>query len=378
MNPEIRTIFLHLSLIDGVGPAAIARIASHNNGQQLDQLYHYSASDCRELLKLPAKTAQKLVAGLADFALLERELQLIQKHSISWTTVCDSDYPDLLRSIHLPPTVLYWQGMLPGTQSIAIVGSRDANSYGRMAIQRLVPELVAHDWTIVSGGARGADTMAHQKALELKGTTVAVLGSGLLRPYPPANKRLFDDMVAQGGAVVSALPLLMDPLSENFPARNRIIAGLSRGCIVIQAAERSGARITADFCLSQGREVFAVPGPIDDPLSYGCHALIGQGAKLISSATDVLVEFGYQIPVSKPDKKSQKNGGQQELFIPAAQAVPVDPREDAIMELCKHPCSIDELLDGTGIALIELSKMLFDLQIKGKLSQNMAGLWQRH
>ena len=212
------------------------------------------------------------------------------------------------------------------------------------------------------------------------GKTVAVLGSGLLKPYPLENEDLFRNILNNGGAMVSAFPLLFEPLPQHFPARNRVIAGLSRGCIVIQAAAKSGARITADFALTQGREVFAVPGPIDDLLSAGCHELIGQGAKLTASAADILVEFGYHIPVQKVPEtpKNTPKTRQKVLFTPVQRAISIDPIEAAIVNACQNPCSVDELLEATGLPLIQLSKMLFDLQVKGMVCQNMAGLWERH
>ena len=413
-NTEL--IILHLSLIEGVGPAALAKIISHIGIDDIAQVYRLTVSDCLRF-GFSQKIADILVKGLSDFQLLKQEVGLIEKHRISWMTILDAQYPELLKTIHVPPTVLYWQGTLPSSQSIAIVGSRNANAYGGMAIDRLVPELVAYDFTIISGGARGADTMAHQKTLDHGGKTVAVFGSGLLRPYPPENTHLFSEIIQKDGALISIFPLLMEPLPENFPARNRVISGLSRGCIVIQAAAKSGARITADYTLSQGREVFAVPGPIDDPLSAGCHELIGQGAKLVAQTADILVEFGYDpafaYPPSlklrrtgpgiasgvypelvegagkcltkdvlpshpeEPLKGASRRAVQQLLFTPAQKAIPIDPVEDAVLAVCQNPCAVDELLEATGLPLIQLSKMLFELQIKGMITQNMAGLWEK-
>ena len=397
MNIATDTIILHLSLIDGVGPAHVNRIIDHFGIDNLEQIYRFSSNDCMQQFGINQKNAEKLVAGLASQRLLDQELQLLAKHPVGWMTCLNPDYPELLKTIHIPPTILYWQGVLPNEHALAIVGSRDANAYGKMAIDRIVPDLVAHNFTIVSGGARGADTMAHQKTLDVGGKTVAVLGSGLLKPYPPQNKDLFDGIIERGGALVSTFPLLMEPLAENFPARNRVISGLSRGCIVIQAAAKSGARITADYALSQGREVFAVPGPIDDHLSAGCHELINQGAKLITRAADILIEFGYpayvypglparqtsagkqasQDPIEIPTKSPKTSSGQQAIFTPAQLAVPIDPIEAIILQTCQNPCAVDELLEASGLPLITLSKMLFDLQVRGVLTQNMAGLWQR-
>ncbi len=384
MKNNADIIVLHLSLIDGIGPAAVERIISTLSPESLADIYQFSVSDCMSRFGLNQKNSEALVKGLADHSLLEKELVLIERNQIQWVSLLDPEYPELLKTIHIPPTVLYWRGTLPNTQSIAIVGSREANAYGRMAIDRLVPELVVHDFTIVSGGARGADTMAHQKTLDVGGKTVAVLGSGLLvRPSPVENIPLFEKAIEKGGAVVSGFPLLMQGAPENFPARNRIISGLSRGCIVIQAAAKSGARITADYTLSQGREVFAVPGPLDSDLSAGCNELITQGAKLTTKAADILAEFGFDV-VQKPQevvpetsKKQSKNNRQQPIFTPAQMAVPIDPIEAIILAHCANPSAVDELLEATGLPLIQLSKTLFELQLKGVLTQNMAGLWEK-
>ncbi len=368
-----RVILLHLSLIEGIGSGALAKLLARFAPEELERLYAFSASDLSAQYGISSELAQTIKSGLADRTLLEKELELLERYVIPWICLFDEQYPTLLKNIHLPPLILYYKGMLPNVyDALAVVGSREANGYAKQAIDCIVPPLVAQNWLIVSGGARGADTMAHEATLAAGGKTVAVLGSGLLNLYPAINKRLFDEITASGGALVSAFPLLMEPLAPNFPARNRIIAGLSRGCLVVQAAQKSGARITAEYCLTQGRDVFAIPGLIDDPLSAGCHALIQQGAKLVTGATDILAEFGQALEQKekKPDEVED-----QLRIIPAR---PTEfTLEDSIVHFCKKPCSIDELLEHTQIPLIQLSTLLFDLQIKGQVMQNMAGLWEK-
>lgn len=369
-------VLLHLSLIDSIGPSSVARIMSSMSDQNLGQLYDMNLADCMQVFGFAEITAKKLVDGLADTCLLEQEILLLERNPVSWTTIVDPAYPELLKNIHLPPIVLYWQGSLPGNMnSIAIVGSREANAYGQAMIERLVPDLVHNGWAIISGGARGADAMAHHATLDAGGITVAVLGSGLLRPYPPENQSLFDAIVQKGGALVSPFPLIMESLPGNFPARNRIIAGLSRGCVVVQAAAKSGARITADFCLSQGRDVFAIPGSIDDLLSAGCHALIQQGAKLITKVDDILIEYGQEAQSETVCGEQAEGSGRAEKQMSIAVTEPGP--EGAIINACQKPCSVDELLEVSGLALIEMTKMLFDLQLKGRITQNMAGLWEK-
>jgi len=363
-------VLLHLSLIDGIGPGVIKAIQKLHGNRPLEDLYLLSAGQFAKDYGLSPAAAQKIVTGLTDMALLDTEIALIQKHRINWMTWDNPSYPSLLKQIHLPPVVLYWKGTLPTTeQSIAFVGSRDANRYGQKVITQFVPELVSKGWSIMSGGALGADAMAHRAALDAKGVTVAVLGSGLLKPYPASNTQLFEDIVAQGGAVISSFSLQTPALAGHFPARNRIISGLARGCVVIQAAAKSGSLITAQFALEQGREVFAVPGPIDDPLSAGCHGLLAQGAKLVACANDILAEYGQQ------SSKAQQSEPEQEMEIAMS---PVDQESVAgkILAACRYPCSFDELIAQTGLPIHELMGVLFELQLSGYMVQNFAGLWQ--
>ena len=208
--------------------------------------------------------------------------------------------------------MLYIQGadLATFTKCLAVIGSRDADRYGKQVIESLVPPLVEHGWSIVSGGALGADAMAHAATLKAGGKTIAVIGSGLLHPSPTSNLDLFDTILANDGALLSIFPLSMKSRPENFPIRNRIISGLSRGVIVAQGARKSGTRITAQYALEQGRDVFAIPGLIDNPLSEGCHALIQEGAKLISRVEDVFEEYGEvmkkdEVPQSTRDERNE-------------------------------------------------------------------------
>ena len=267
---------------------------------------------------------------------------------------------------------MYWQGCrLDETHKhIAVVGSRNANHYGQRVINSLVPELVAHNFVIVSGGALGADSMAHRAALDAGGKTIVVLGSGLLQSYPATNVRLFETIINQGGTILSSFSLNRTAIPGNFPARNRIIAGLSHGCIVVQAAQKSGARITAQFALDQGREVFAVPGPVDDELSLGCHALIQDGAKLVNSVDDILQEFG-QMTVKKGDYQTKI----KTLTVPQTAVTNLSEVQIKIVQSCRQPCSLDGLMQKTNLPLSTLQAELFDLQLAGKMQQDFTGMW---
>jgi DNA processing protein len=210
--------------------------------------------------------------------------------------------------------------------------------------------------------------MAHKAALKAGGKTIAVLGSGLLRPYPASNIRLFDEIVAQGGSVISAFNLCMEPLPGNFPARNRIIAGLADGCLVVQAAAKSGAAITAQFALEQGKEVFAIPGPITDPLSAGCHQLIGQGAKLIQCVEDIACELAINVSTHGTE---QIIDTQLSLDCSEPQTV-----ADRILLACRNPQDFDSLLQRLNIDNLQLQQELLELELVGKVTQNHAGFWQ--
>jgi DNA processing protein len=377
-----KNIILHLSLIDGIGPATIATLSTR--AENLADLYACSAHEITHRYGIAPTYAAKMVAGLADQSLLERELERIEKYAISWTTIIDENYPHDLRTIYAPPAVIYWRGTLPTKEesTIAFVGSRKANRYGETAISTLVTPLAQQGWWIVSGGALGADSMAHEAALQAKGKTVAILGSGLLQPYPRTNIRLFERIVEAGGAVVSIFPLSQGALPGNFPARNRIIAGMSKGCVVIQAAQKSGARITALFALEQGREVFAVPGMIDDELAQGCNALIQDGAKLVMSVEDILSEFDPAVTRLRPSEDSF----QRSVFEPAVRVHEAveknltkapDTIEGKIAALCKKGANTDELLLETGLNLVRLNEILFNMQLDGLIEQNSAGMFIR-
>jgi len=393
MNKEL--FILHLTLIDGIGPITIKKMWKKiPHDFDVSGLYRARKSDIVQMFGFSEKLAAKLVNGLQDTEKLEKEVQLIGKHNINFVTIASEAYPQLLSHIYAPPPVLYFIGepILGYEKNIAFVGSRKAHRYGEKVIERIVPDMVHRGFCIVSGGAIGADSMAHRATVRAKGKTIAIVGSGLLNPYPHSNKRLFNDIVKSGGALVSPFPLETMAKPGNFPARNRIIAGLSVGCVVVQAAKKSGASITAQFALDQGREVFAVPGSVDDQLSLGCHALIQQGAKLISCADDILVEFGCVVQnddVQSCQKefvqgaispqKLNIDGVKQNLKISSKRSNCYEDGtvEHVIMECCKIPCSIDEISVVTDKEINELHEILFEMQLQGNIQQNHAGMFER-
>jgi len=416
MNTHNKNILVHLSLIPGIGPAVALKIITciaHSaypdrmNIELLDLIvlykdvnlsivYEYTISDLMRKIGLPEKIAQQLVDGLVDKKKLDDECALIKQYSIDIVTIFDANYPESLQQIHLPPLILYCKGssLAKTAKRMAIVGSRKASNYAQNVITTLVPDLVAHDWTIVSGGAEGVDSMAHQATLDIGGKTIVVLGSGLMHPYPESNKELFKSVIRNGGTLVTSFSLDTRPERGHFPARNRIIAGLSQGCIIVQAAEKSGALITAQFALEQGRHIFAVPGPIFEPLSAGCHKLIKQGAKLVQDSIDILEDFGDAQRVKKNDKvlssvkkeislsttktitktitkKEIKKAGTTEQDMSTLELEP-------ILQIMAVPCTLDELSDQTGLEFTELHNKLFELQLEGKVRQTFSGAWERN
>lgn len=353
-------LILHLSLLDNVGPGAIIKLAKIiAQEKNIDRWYAYRTNDFVRF-GIGQPTAQRIVDGLDDMQLLEQELALIEKHTISWVTILDDDYPEMLSHINIPPPVLYWQGepAWEDATMVAFVGARKGNNYGQRAVQKLIPTLVDQNYVIVSGGAYGIDTMAHKATVDAGGKTIVVIGAGLLQPYLAQNKLLFKQIIATGGTIVSGFPLLEEASAWTFPKRNRIIAGLSQGCVVVQAAKKSGALITAKYALQEGRQVFAVPGPFDDDLSMGCNALLKEGAKLVQNTQDILEEFGVE--------QSEKKIEEVQLSI--------QPGHPILMH-CGHPIGLNELVQKTNIKQTELEQQLFELQLDGKIQQDFAGLW---
>lgn len=369
MNQPFKHIMLHLSLIAGIGPATIKAMLMQIPDQDFIKLYEYSVADFVRL-GISYDRGVKLVAGLQDAALLAKEIALIEQHSIGWVVLGSAEYPALLADIEQPPVVIYYQGahLFDRQQSIAFVGSRKADAYARVVVQQLIPQLVQQHWVIVSGGALGVDTFVHDATIQAGGKTIVVLGSGLLHWYPASNYHLFNRVVQSGGMIISCFPLQTQPLAGNFPARNRIIAGLTQGTVVVQAAAKSGALITADFAVEQGRQVFAIPGSIEHGLHDGCHALIQQGAKLVTNAHDIMIEFGMH---------HAANNDEQESIDVAPQYQNIDPIDAILLQKLLVPQSTDELLSSVDISLEDVLQKLFDLSLQGKISQDMMGLWRR-
>jgi DNA processing protein len=281
---------VRLSLVSGVGP--LLRKALLERFGAAGAVLAASRDELQRVDGIGPKIAARIAAAREEID-AEFELRLAAEHGIEVLTEADAEYPRPLRQIHDPPGVLFRRGK-PQPQdelAVAIVGTRHATRYGIAQAERLAGSLARTGFTVVSGLARGIDAAAHRGALAAGGRTIAVLASGLLEIYPPEHERLAEEIAARG-YLLSESPPRMIPLSGAFPQRNRIISGLCVGTIIVEAPDRSGALITARHAYEQGREVFAMPGPVDSRMSRGCHALIKDGAKLVESIDDVLAELG--------------------------------------------------------------------------------------
>lgn len=368
----MKNIILHLSLIDKVGPATIYKLIESlkkfRDKNIILDIYQLSLKDLIYYSNLKENTASLIYYGLKDKSLVEQELNLIEKNKIKFLTLFDKEYPALLKEIYLPPAVIYIKANKDfnfDNNSIAIVGSRNNDDYGFKVLNSIVPQLIKNNYSIVSGGAYGIDSIAHKITLNFNGKTIAVLGSGLLNLYPKENINLFRDIVLNNGALISPFSLRTKADKYNFPARNRIISGLSLGCLVVQAKEKSGALITANYALDQAREVLAIPGAIDNSLSLGCHKLISQGAHIVSNAQEILNIFGGS---------TLFNIGSNNEIIEDNN---ISELEKKILDLLLNPLSIDEILLNIDISFDSLRDKLFDMQIKGYINQNIMGLWYK-
>lgn len=285
---------------------------------------------------------------------VEKEFKKAEAMNVSILTIADEHYPASLREIYAPPPVLYVKGEIKkqDEKALGVVGSRKATEYGLNVAEKISAALSQNGFTIVSGLARGIDTKAHEGTLNAGGRTIAVLGCGLDVSYPKENKSLAEKISASG-AVLSEFPFGTPPLALNFPMRNRIISGLSRGVIVVQAGERSGATITADFALEQGREVFAVPGSVYLPQSKGTHRLLKEGATLVESVNDVLQGLGLP-PVPVEEKEPPALQGVEKLVYDA---------------LSYEPVVLDDLVEKLHLPVQRISSLLMILETRGFIRQ---------
>ena len=307
-----------------------------------------------KLLRLNTNISQRVLEK-KKIIIPERQYDLLGKEQVKVITIQDNLYPGNLKTIHLPPPILYYKGTLleEDKNSISIVGSRKATYYGKMVAEKFSKKLSLAGLTIISGLARGIDSMAHKGALSVNGRTIAILGCGIDIIYPPENRKLARE-VEESGAVITEFPLFTLPERQNFPRRNRIISGFSLGTLVVEAAERSGALITTDFALEQGREVFAIPGNINSSLSEGTHNLIKQGAKLVNNCHDILEE----IPFVMSQKMEEKKEPSHSINLPEGDLM--------IYNLLskQKTTQIDEIIQKSKLSANKVSTIMLNLELK--------------
>jgi len=326
----------------------------------------------RETLAALGGMTERVISGIKSArasADILQQLDSALEKGYGIITLADSDYPYLLREIADPPPFLYVYGRLPSDfLPIAIVGTRNPTRYGISMAGRFASDLAAMGMTVISGMARGIDSAAHRGALSVGGKTVAVLGSGLSVIYPPENKRLYED-IAGSGAVISEFPVGEEPNAYNFPARNRIISGMSMGVLVVEAAVRSGSLITARLAAEQGREVFAVPGNINSFKSGGTHLLLKQGARLVERSADIIEELRQFLPDGFSSSQGNASFKDDERDTGAVKTCLGRDEQRVLSALDPYPVHIDELCRRLSMQPSELSAILFDLELKGRVIQ---------
>ena len=343
-----------LKSIPGIGDLLYKRLIDRFNSPEL--VFEATREDLVEVEGITPRLAVAIKKPKIGDS-VKKDLDLVRRKRYKIVTMTDAEYPPLLLQIPDPPPFLYVLGRLNGSiKNIAVVGSRNATRYG------ICHDLVKFKMTIASGMAVGIDSAAHEGALMGKGSTIAVLGSGLERVYPEENRKLFHQ-ISENGAVISEFPLKTEPDAYNFPKRNRIISGMSLGTVVVEATKRSGSLITARLAAEQNRDVFAVPGSIQSFKSTGTHTLIKQGAKLVEHAQDIMEELSHMI---KTPFEKDKPADNKIMKISR-----LSPDERLVFEsLEPYPVHIDDIARKLSIKAGRLSSILLQLELKGFAKQS--------
>lgn len=368
-SPQVE-MWLKLIRADGVGPTLFQRLLNYFGN--IEPIFTASMSELMNVEGIGIITAERIFRTRNDFD-SEAELALADKLGVWVIHFHDPRYPPALKTIYDPPPVLYVKGTLQrgDNLALAIVGSRRCTHYGTEQANRFAHLTASAGFTIISGLARGIDSAAHYGALSAKGRTIAVQGCGLATVFPPENKKLFQQ-ISESGAVISELPLTYEPLSENFPGRNRIIAGLSLGVLVVEATHRSGALISAQAALENHREVMAVPGRIDSPSSSGCHKLIKQGARLVDSIHEIMDALGHigqglqkhaVLSAAEAEQRSH-----QTLFDISRLNLTI-PEHALLEHLNTEPVHVEELIVLTKLPAGQVNAAVISLQLKGLIRQ---------
>ncbi len=364
--------WLALKSIPGVGPVLFQRLLARFGAPA-----RVFQARCEDLLNIKGvnRDLARDILGFRNWDRVEAELATMAAAGVEVLLQDDPRFPARLKQIPYPPPLLFLKGtLLPQDDlALALVGTRAASYYGLKTCRRLAGALAVRGVTVVSGLARGIDTAAHQGALENSGRTLAVLGCGLDVVYPPENQKLYEQIPAQG-ALISEFPLSTPPEAKNFPIRNRIISGLSLGVVVVEAGERSGTGITVRYALDQGREVFAVPGPIDSPTSVGPHRLIQDGAKLVQEPEDIFQELpalakGQRPLFAAPARVRETATAAAPPPAPASEPPAPAPEDPLLALLGSDPLSLEELVRTTRLPAAAVLSRLTILELEGLIRE---------
>lgn len=354
-TPDEAALWIGLSLITGLGGQAYRELLTRFGSPE--QIYATPHAELRKVVSAKIATLIKEGPDPGSVAVALSWLESQDNHLI---TLADPDYPKTLLEIPDPPPLLYAKGRLAlmNVPSFAVIGSRNATPQGEKTAEDFSRALSDAGYCVVSGLALGIDGAAHRGALQGRAGTIAAVGTGLDIVYPARHRELAHQ-IAEHGLLISEFPIGTPSMAQNFPRRNRIISGLSRGCLVVEANLQSGSLITARLAAEQGREVFAIPGSIHSPVAKGCHQLIKQGAKLVDSIHDILEELGEApIPMAEP-------------------ATPEKTPNPLLQHMGYDPVSIDALADRSGLTGENLSAMLMVLELEGKVANLPGGRYQR-
>src|SRR5882724_7331120 len=357
---DSREAFIALNMIEHVGPVRARLLIEHFG--DAPKILAASRHELQRVRNIGEDTAEN-IATWEKSVDLAGELKRITDFGCHVLISSDENYPALLREIYDPPLVLYVKGELTAKDknAVAMVGSRMTTHYGIETARKLAYQLAYTGVTVVSGGARGIDTAAHQGALSGKGRTVAVLGTGINLIFPTENAELFE-RIAANGAVITQFSFNRPADKQSFPIRNRIVAGMTLGTVVVEANLSSGALITANSATEYGRQIFAVPGRIDSPRSKGCHDLIKKGAKLCEGAEDVLSEFEYLFPASNRPPGASETG-----VLPALN---LSANEQKVYDALSHEeMGIDDVIRQSGLPSSAVSVSLLGLEMKRLIRQ---------
>lgn len=367
---DSREALVALNLIEHVGPVRARLLLDHFG--EAPQILAASKSALLRVRNIGEETAEA-IANWEKTVDLAGELKRAAGFGCHVLIQSDENYPAMLREIYDPPLVLYVKGGLSARDknAVAMVGSRQTTHYGIETTRKLAYQLGYVGVTVVSGGARGIDTALHQGALSAKGRTICVLGTGINIVFPPENRALFE-RIAANGALITQFPFNRNADRQSFAIRNRIVAGMTLGTVVVEADLHSGALITSNFATEYGRQVFAVPGRIDSPRSKGCHDLIKKGAKLCEGAEDILSEFEYLFPSSNRPPSPGETG-----VLPA---VELSTNEQIIFDAVKagEETGIDEIIRACGLPSSAVSAGLLGLEMKRLVRQLPGKLFVRN